>query len=237
MKSATHYAVALCAGFTFACGGSSSPATDTESPEPIAMSDQTVSEPVPYEPASDSADMTDEAEASAPDQSVEAQEDATASVGQDSPLMAEAELQATNGTKSYGKVVFQQSGDIVSIAGSFSGLKEGQRGFQIRENGSCENGGRAAGAHFNPTDSKHGPPSSAQRHAGDFGNLQVTESGEATFAMETDSVTVAKGPNSVVGRAVVVTARRDDGKTQPTGKAGKIIACGVVKGSEELAGK
>jgi Cu-Zn family superoxide dismutase len=47
--------------------------------------------------------------------------------------------------------------------------------------------------------------------------------------MTTDSLTVAEGPASVLNRSVVITARKDDGKTQPSGNAGPAIACGVVK--------
>jgi superoxide dismutase, Cu-Zn family len=36
------------------------------------------------------------------------------------------------------------------------------------------------------------------------------------------------GPNSIVGRAVILHEREDDLKTQPAGDAGNPVACGVI---------
>ena len=41
-------------------------------------------------------------------------------------------------------------------------------------------------------------------------------------------LTVAPGPNSVKGKAVVFHEKADDMKTQPTGNAGARFGCGVV---------
>lgn len=148
---------------------------------------------------------------------------------------AEARLERVRGGKlsrgkSLGTMTFVQSGNLVTITGKFTNLPRGKRGIQIRASGDC-NGAAARynGKHFNPTDSKHGPPESAQRHAGDFGNLVVDKQGNATFTIETDSLTVRPGPNSVIGRAIVITARADNGRTQPHGRAGAVIACGTIQ--------
>jgi len=44
-----------------------------------------------------------------------------------------------------------------------------------------------------------------------------------------DLVTVTPGPQSIVGRGLIVHADPDDYKTQPTGNAGARIACGVIQ--------
>jgi Cu-Zn family superoxide dismutase len=36
------------------------------------------------------------------------------------------------------------------------------------------------------------------------------------------------GPNSIIGRGLIVHEKADDLKTQPTGDAGGRLACGVI---------
>jgi Cu-Zn family superoxide dismutase len=144
------------------------------------------------------------------------------------PIRAEAELMAMDGSSTVGTVTFEQLGGNVSVIGHFAGLTPGLHGFYVHS-GDC-GGKRAAnaGPHFNPSKMKHGPIGSPVRHVGDFGNLTVDKDGRATFEMTTDSLTVLPGPDSVVGRAIVIHARKDDGKTQPSGSAGPAVACGVI---------
>ena len=42
---------------------------------------------------------------------------------------------------------------------------------------------------------------------------------------------LAAGPNSVVGKGLIVHAGSEDHKTQPTGNAGARIACAVIQRS------
>jgi Cu/Zn superoxide dismutase len=44
----------------------------------------------------------------------------------------------------------------------------------------------------------------------------------------TTMLTVAEGPNTVVGRSVILHEGEDDLVSQPTGAAGGRIACGIV---------
>ena len=151
-------------------------------------------------------------------------------------VRAEAELKAVNGSSTLGTVTFEQLGSKVSVIGHFTGLTPGLHGFYVHQNGDC--GGKLAsnaGAHFNPGKLRHGPIGASVRHVGDFGNLTVDKDGNATFEMTTDSLTLPPGPDSVVGRAIVIHARKDDGKTQPSGSAGPAVACGVIGTSSALA--
>jgi Cu/Zn superoxide dismutase len=139
--------------------------------------------------------------------------------------VARAELRMLSADKPLGTLTFERKDKVVSINGEFSGLKKGQNALYIHDKGDCSDKARKIGGHLNPTGSKHGPPASPMRHAGDFGDLTFDKDGNASFAMETDSVTLEPGgADSVVGRAVVVYSRKDNKQ----GKAGSPIACGVV---------
>lgn len=152
-------------------------------------------------------------------------EPAAASPESPATPVARAELKRMTGDGALGTMTFERKDKTVSISGQFSGLKKGQHAIYIHTKGDCSDKGRKVGSHLNPTKAKHGPPASAMRHAGDFGDLTFDKDGNATFAMDTDSVTLEPGgADSVVGRAVVVYSRKDNAK----GSAGSPIACGVV---------
>lgn len=146
-------------------------------------------------------------------------------------LVARAELKAVKDDAVIGTVTFEAGADgQITITGEFTGLKKkGVHAFYVHENGDCSNKGKKVGKHLDPTKAKHGPPASSVRHAGDFGNLTADEAGNATFSMMTDSVTLeGDRPDSVLDRAVVIHARKDDKK----GSGGPALACGVIQLSE-----
>jgi Cu-Zn family superoxide dismutase len=65
------------------------------------------------------------------------------------------------------------------------------------------------------------------RHAGDFGNLEADATGKAHYE-RVDTVIALEGADSIIGHAVIVHAKADDLKSQPTGNAGARVACGVI---------
>uniref|UniRef100_A0A2P1H680 Superoxide dismutase [Cu-Zn] n=2 Tax=Diplodon chilensis TaxID=149536 RepID=A0A2P1H680_9BIVA len=133
-----------------------------------------------------------------------------------------------------GTVKFSQEGTSpVSVTGEISGLTPGKHGFHVHEFGDNTNGCTSAGAHFNPTKQEHGAPEDAVRHAGDLGNVVAGDSGVAPVNIK-DKMISLTGPNSIIGRTVVVHADEDDlGKggheySKTTGNAGGRLACGVI---------
>ncbi|KAK8957223.1 hypothetical protein KSP39_PZI000644 [Platanthera zijinensis] len=114
-----------------------------------------------------------------------------------------------------------------------TGLTPGAHGFHLHEFGDTTNGCISTGAHFNPENLTHGAPEDEVRHAGDLGNIIANGDGIAE-AIIVDSQIPLGGPNSVVGRALVVHELQDDlGKgghelSLTTGNAGGRLACGVV---------
>ncbi|XP_028756902.1 superoxide dismutase [Cu-Zn], chloroplastic [Neltuma alba] len=114
-----------------------------------------------------------------------------------------------------------------------TGLTPGPHGFHLHEYGDTTNGCMSTGAHFNPNNKTHGAPEDEVRHAGDLGNIVANADGIAEATI-TDNQIPLIGPNSVVGRALVVHELEDDlGKgghelSLTTGNAGGRLACGVV---------
>ncbi|CAF2116162.1 unnamed protein product [Brassica napus] len=141
-----------------------------------------------------------------------------------------AVLNSSEGVK--GTIFFTHEGNgATTVTGTVSGLKPGLHGFHVHALGDTTNGCMSTGPHFNPDGKTHGAPEDANRHAGDLGNIIVGDDGTATFTI-TDSQIPLSGPNSIVGRAVVVHADPDDlGKgghelSLSTGNAGGRVACG-----------
>ena len=127
-----------------------------------------------------------------------------------------------------GKVTFTKTADGVEVSAELTGLTPGEHGFHIHEFGDCSMAdGVCAGAHFNPTGKPHGGPDSPEHHAGDFGNLTADSAGKATLKL-VDKSLMLNGPDSIVGRAIIVHADPDDLTTQPSGNAGARIGCGVI---------
>ncbi len=152
------------------------------------------------------------------------------------PMMASTTLQPKPGSNVGGTVSFTQEGDSVRVAANLQGVAPGSHGFHVHETGDCGAADfNSAGAHFNPGAAPHGAPTDAARHAGDLGNLEIAADGTGSLTLSTALLTVAPGPNSVVGKAVILHEKADDFKTQPTGDAGGRIACGVVAASAEPA--
>jgi Cu-Zn family superoxide dismutase len=147
------------------------------------------------------------------------------------PLRATAALQPTQGNKAFGEVTFEQEGDKVRMLVNVQGLKPGQvHGFHIHEVGDCSSGdGMSTKGHFNPAGKPHGNPAGSEHHAGDLPALQADKKGHAKAEAVIEGVTLAPGPNSIVGRGLIIHAEPDDYKTQPTGNSGARIACGVIK--------
>lgn len=152
-------------------------------------------------------------------------------------LTASAVLMPREDGTTTGGIVFEQTGDTVAITVHIENAPPGTHGFHLHEVGDCSAPDfTSAGGHFNPGSAPHGGPMDAERHAGDLGNVEVAEDGTAHVEITSDMLTVAAGPNSVVGRGVILHEDADDLVSQPTGAAGGRLACGVIAfGAPEAA--
>jgi Cu-Zn family superoxide dismutase len=144
-----------------------------------------------------------------------------------------ATLEPKSGSAVTGTAEFTDGSDgTVQIVVRIANAQPGKHGLHIHENGDCSAAdATSAGGHFNPEKTDHGAPEAPPHHSGDFGNIEVGADGTGTLTWTTKDVTVADGPHSVIGRAVIFHEKEDDLKTQPTGGAGARYACGVVAAS------
>ncbi|MFG6148770.1 superoxide dismutase family protein [Halobacillus sp. B23F22_1] len=104
-----------------------------------------------------------------------------------------------------------------------NGTQIGPHGFHIHNKGICEigNGEKpfdSAGEHWNPDDQPHG------NHAGDFPVL-FSNHGRARMIFFSDRFQV----NDIIGKSIIIHQGPDDYQSQPSGKSGLRIACGVIE--------
>lgn len=151
---------------------------------------------------------------------------------QGAAVKATVKLASTANNTARGEVTFTKEAGGVHVVGSFSGLAYGEHGFHIHEKGDCSApDATSAGGHFNPASKPHAAREAAARHAGDLGNLKADPYGLARVDF-VDATLSLSGPDSIVGRAVIIHEKADDFTTQPTGNAGARQACGVIEAAK-----
>lgn len=144
---------------------------------------------------------------------------------------AQAIMQSASASLVSGKLELTPAAAGVRIAGTIGGLPAlGRFGFHVHESGDCSAvDGSSAGGHFNPTHQPHGNAKIGAHHAGDMDNLVADAGGVAHVDTQLAGVTLGGGAMDILGRALVVHADPDDYATQPAGKSGARVACGVIK--------
>ncbi len=128
-----------------------------------------------------------------------------------------------------GTVVFEKVGDGVKVTADVGGFEPNTKhGFHIHEFGDLGSpDATSAGGHFNPNGHDHALENAENRHNGDLGNLTADENGHATLTLTVDNIRLGAGKMGILGRAVIIHAKEDDGG-QPTGNAGDRIGAGVI---------
>jgi Cu-Zn family superoxide dismutase len=132
-----------------------------------------------------------------------------------------------------GTVTFVQTApNTLRVTIDLSGLQPNSRhGIHIHEKADLSAPDFAsAGAHFNPAGHKHGGPDSTLAHAGDLGNVSADEKGNAKAEMTVKGLSLDSSQASgIVGRSLLIHAKEDDLKTDPSGNSGARIAGGVIE--------
>lgn len=153
-------------------------------------------------------------------------------------LQAVAEITPTEGNEARGTIRFTVRNGSLQLAGTIVGLEPGAHGFHIHEMGDCSApDASSAGGHYNPRNDPHGSPEdmSTPHHVGDLGNLTASEEGTAEIDVTHNDLQLS-GPESLIGKALIVHAGQDDLETQPSGDSGDPVGCGVIVASPSSGG-
>ncbi len=159
---------------------------------------------------------------------VETRTAAPAAAGDDDA--AAAQFETAEGISLQGKAELSEVPGGVRIDVVINGAEPGTHAIHIHESDDCSDiPGKSMGEHFNPRNVKHGLPTDATRHLGDLGNIVIRDDGTATMEVVTAGGSLRQDdPESLIGRAIVIHEKPDVG-AQPSGDAGKPIACAPIK--------
>lgn len=111
---------------------------------------------------------------------------------------------------------------VIEVNGlSDTDCNQGIHGLHIHEGKKCtgtkDNPFSDAGGHFNMNECLH------PYHSGDLPPL-FSKDGIAWMAVYVNKFTV----NDIIGRTIIIHEKKDDLISQPSGNAGKMIACGEI---------
>jgi Cu-Zn family superoxide dismutase len=143
---------------------------------------------------------------------------------------ATAELVGIDGV-GHGTITLVETENGVLIEGQLHDLPPGEHAIHLHAKGICQAPFTSAGDHVNPTARRHGFKSAHGPHAGDLPNIIADEDGKARFEMLATKVSLSQKRSlfDQDGTSVIVHAKADDHRSDPSGGSGDRIACGVVK--------
>jgi superoxide dismutase, Cu-Zn family len=145
--------------------------------------------------------------------------------------LGHASLHYANGLPA-GTAQLLDGGTSLNLSVGLIGMEGGSHGVHLHMVGSCEGPDfTSAGAHLNPSGHQHGTANPKGAHLGDLPNVTIGSAGAGTFSARLNGARadVIAAIFDADGTAIVVHAKPDDYKTDPSGASGQRIACGVFE--------
>jgi Cu-Zn family superoxide dismutase len=147
------------------------------------------------------------------------------------PSAATAQLRDAGG-RTVASASASEVGDGLRVRIEANGLAPGIYGAHVHAVGRCDAPAfESAGPHWNPSNRQHGRDNPGGQHAGDLPNLLVGTDGRGSFEYTVPGAGLRQGARRLSdgdGAAIVLHARPDDYRTDPSGNSGTRIACGVL---------
>ena len=132
-----------------------------------------------------------------------------------------------------GLAALSDSGGTLWLGVSAAQLSPGPHGLHFHADGACTPPDfTSAGPHFNPEGRKHGRLNPEGPHLGDLPNLVAGADGSVDTSFALSKELVEPGPRSLLkpgGTSIVIHAKADDERTDPSGDSGDRVACAVIE--------
>ncbi|MDI1228831.1 MAG: superoxide dismutase family protein [bacterium] len=148
----------------------------------------------------------------------------------ETPKTAEVKLEDVKGGDA-GVATFTQGTKGLLVKVEAKGLTPGWHGVHFHAMGHCthDDGFKKAGSHAAKEEEQHGFLNAEGPHIGDLPNLHVAADGTGSAEFYTKTIDM-DALHDADGSALMIHAKPDDYKTDPSGDSGDRVACGVISG-------
>lgn len=135
----------------------------------------------------------------------------------------------------FGNATARASRHGIKLTITVAGLAPGTYGLHLHEVGRCEGPEfKSAGGHWNPANKEHGHDNPKGAHLGDLRNLVVNTAGKGkmTVTLKNYKIGGSTGLRDADGTSIIIHAKPDDFRTDPSGNSGARVLCGVFEAPE-----